>query len=239
MKRFFLWLRARLWKGGGNEVPAPQPEQAQIPDEVPLPSGELPSSGEGDPVPAHHGQAPEREESEKTSPKGQKLARKRLSFRRQSALPKPETRKKIPVLKEDADLFVLMGGDPLKAGDVKEPDLPEAEILGEQKEGKGTVLWSVPTKTLDLHGLTLQQADIRIRSALLTARMEGVKVMRIVTGKGLHSRSGKAILRDHTDSLLLDFQKNGEIRAFRWEGKTLKKSGAVQVRLREVYTEVE
>lgn len=149
---------------------------------------------------------------------------------------RPERKRKIPVLDKEADLFVLMGGDPEKEGPAQEPDLPEPEILGEQEAERRSMAWPVPEKTLDLHGLNTLQAEVRIRSAVLTARMDGTEVLRIVTGKGLHSRSGTAILRDYTEDFLVELQRLGEIRAFRWEGKTKRKSGAVWVRMRHAAT---
>jgi|GEM_PF-5183900 hypothetical protein len=178
-------------------------------------------------------QMPEREDGSQ-APLPPKPQRRKMGFGRKKVAPLPETEKKIPVLDADADLFVLMGGDPEKEGPAREPDLPEKEILGEAEPRVQPPLWSAPEKTLDLHGLNIQQAEIRMRSAILTARVEGVYVMRIVTGKGLHSRSGTAILREYTENFLVQLQKNGEIRAYKWEGKTKAKSGAVWVRLPDI-----
>ncbi|TWI70652.1 Smr domain-containing protein [Desulfobotulus alkaliphilus] len=163
-----------------------------------------------------------------------KAPKRRMRFRKKAAPPSPEIKEKIPVLDTDADLFVLMGGDPEKEGPVQEPDLPEPEIIGEVVEKPKPVVWTSPGKTLDLHGLNSAQADVRMRSAILTARVEGVSVMRIITGKGLHSEGGNGVLRDYAEEFLTHMQKTGEIRMFRWEAKTKRKSGAVLVKLPEI-----
>ncbi|WP_179953400.1 Smr/MutS family protein [Desulfobotulus mexicanus] len=169
-----------------------------------------------------------------STPSLPKPPKKRLRFRKKSNLPVPEIKEKIPVLDTEADLFVLMGGDPEKEGPVQEPDLPEPEIIGEKIEKPKPFIWTSPEKTLDLHGLNSAQADVRMRSAILTARVEGVSIMRIITGKGLHSEGGNGVLRDYAEEFLTHMQKTGEIRMFRWEGKTKRKSGAVLVKLPEI-----
>ncbi|MCW7752695.1 Smr/MutS family protein [Desulfobotulus sp. H1] len=161
-----------------------------------------------------------------------KTREKKKKFRRHSISEvRGEKKEKIPLLDEDADLFVLMGGDPVKEGPVQEPDLPEQEILGDIQQQETVLLWPPAERMLDLHGMTTAQAAVRMRSAILSARMEGIAVLRIVTGKGLHSKGGNAVLREYAEEFLSQMQRNGEIRMFRWEGRTRSKSGAVLVRL--------
>ncbi len=47
------------------------------------------------------------------------------------------------------------------------------------------------TKSLDLHGQTLEQANKIIKDFILNAYSEGISKLIIVTGKGLHSHTEK------------------------------------------------
>ena len=49
--------------------------------------------------------------------------------------------------------------------------------------------------TLDLHGLGVRDAIEATRAFLLEARSENLDVVRIVYGKGHHSRGGRGVLR--------------------------------------------
>ena len=134
----------------------------------------------------------------------------------------------IPSLDGGADLFVLMGGE----GRAEEPEpvcKESVEDCGGERER--FPLWVEPEITIDLHGLTRDAAERRVVSALQTAIARRLLVVRIVTGKGLHSEDGRAVLRETTEALLVALKQSGSLRAWKWEGKTKAKSGAVRVRL--------
>ena len=57
-----------------------------------------------------------------------------------------------------------------------------------------------PEDALDLHGLTVEEAAMRIRSFLLTSKLKGHYLVKIIHGKGLHS-PGEAKLK----SLVVEF----------------------------------
>lgn len=180
---------------------------------------------------------PAPEAAEPRSRLGTVIAAERLRYQRVKVGRREKTRKipseetSIPRLDPDADLFSLMGGDADAEGPAREPVLKRGEITGEFPTRAVIPLWPEPEKTVDLHGLKADEAATRIRSALRTARMEGRVSIRLITGKGLHSDQGRAVLRDVADHILSDLQRTGEVRAFRWEQRTKKRSGAVLVRL--------
>ena len=47
------------------------------------------------------------------------------------------------------------------------------------------------TKTLDLHGYSLQEANEKINSMIYDSYSEGINKLVIITGKGLHSQNEK------------------------------------------------
>lgn len=51
----------------------------------------------------------------------------------------------------------------------------------------------VPERELDLHGLSRRDALLRVRVFLGAARADGVGVVRVITGRGLHSRGGATV----------------------------------------------
>jgi DNA-nicking Smr family endonuclease len=51
-------------------------------------------------------------------------------------------------------------------------------------------------ETIDLHGLTVEKAEIAVRSFCTSARGSVPRTVLIVHGKGIHSAAGRAVLRD-------------------------------------------
>jgi len=50
-----------------------------------------------------------------------------------------------------------------------------------------------PEATLDLHGLTVQEAETELKSFLHSSKLKGYSIIKIIHGKGLHS-AGEAKL---------------------------------------------
>lgn len=85
----------------------------------------------------------------------------------------------------------------------EEEALKKAKQLKEKKEKKECKGISIsylrsmkPEAELDLHGLTSDIAALKVSEFLVSSRNKGLKKVSIITGKGLHSENGKAILRD-------------------------------------------
>lgn len=85
-------------------------------------------------------------------------------------------------------------------------------------------------KEIDLHGCTVTEAEKKTRSFILTARHIGLRTVRIIVGKGIHSQ-GKAVLPDAVEKEIVRLKKAGEILTFRWENTSKLKSGAMIVYL--------
>lgn len=97
--------------------------------------------------------------------------------------------------------------------------------------GGGIKSYPPPQETLDLHGYTGQEAEDKARAFVMRAGRCGLQAVRIITGKGLHSPGGKAVLPDVVEQLLILLKKEGGIVAFQWDRKLKSKSGALLVYL--------
>lgn len=56
--------------------------------------------------------------------------------------------------------------------------------------------------SLDLHGLTAAEAEAAITSFLIASRESGLQIVRIITGKGINSPSGQAVLKPLVETWL-------------------------------------
>ncbi len=86
-------------------------------------------------------------------------------------------------------------------------------------------------ETLDLHGCTGDEADQKTINFVTSARQRTLKTVQIITGKGLHSPGGVAVLPDIVEQRLRLLKKQGDIVSFRWEKRLKAKSGTVLVYL--------
>ncbi|MCB2182910.1 MAG: Smr/MutS family protein [Desulfobulbaceae bacterium] len=108
------------------------------------------------------------------------------------------------------------------------------ELLLKKKESKAVPdkqkEISYPQDQLDLHGYRAAQAEMKVESFLATVRGKGFNVVRIITGKGLHSEGG-AVLPDVVERILKEMKINRRVADFVWEKKTKEESGALIVYL--------
>ncbi len=88
------------------------------------------------------------------------------------------------------------------------------------------IIYPPPQESLDLHGLNSDEAEQRVENFLLTAWKKGLRTVRIITGKGIHSE-GDPVLRNLMDQLSRALKSRGKIRNFAWENGQREKSGAV------------
>ena len=84
---------------------------------------------------------------------------------------------------------------------------------------------------LDLHGYTRQEAEQKTVDFVAHARRRGLKTVEIITGKGLHSPGGKAVLPDAVEGQLRLLKREKKLVAFRWRKRIKEKSGTVLVYL--------
>lgn len=86
-------------------------------------------------------------------------------------------------------------------------------------------------ESLDLHGCTIADAERKTTLFLAGAQKKGLRTLEIITGKGLHSPGGKAVLPDAVEQHLRLLKKQGDLLAFRWEKRLKAKSGKVLIYL--------
>lgn len=98
----------------------------------------------------------------------------------------------------------------------------------QEKQAKGSIL--SPQKELDLHGCFSREAELRIESFIQASRHERLAMLRIITGKGLHS-SGAPVLPDVAEHKLYELKEKKIIKSFYWEKKYKSTSGAIIVLL--------
>ncbi len=93
--------------------------------------------------------------------------------------------------------------------------------------------WTIHA-TLDLHGLTSDQARVTLQAFLLQAQQQNGRCVLVIHGKGMNSASGEAILKTRTRNWLM--QLSGVL-AYCDATLELGGSGAVLILLRSVATE--
>ena len=59
-----------------------------------------------------------------------------------------------------------------------------------------------PQATLDLHGETQKDSEVKVREFLSSSLSNGLRKISIITGKGLHSEDGQGVLREVAEGIL-------------------------------------
>ena len=104
--------------------------------------------------------------------------------------------------KSDSVLFLEAVGD-LNVSFVdqypQDEDQPEAvpRRMKQLRKGKISI-----DQTLDLHGMQSSQVAGKLKSFIANARYHQQQVLLVITGKGLHSDSGRALLREEAERFL-------------------------------------
>lgn len=152
-------------------------------------------------------------------------------------------------LTHDDDLYVLLSGDQDQLKPVKD----FAELLEESLSQPGSALplkaeqaveparkplpvheqikdYPLPQDELDLHGHTAEEAAQKIDAFLRTARVRGLRTVRLVVGKGLHSQLAP-VLPGAAEQKVVALKKQGLVRTFVWEKRRKLTSGALIVYL--------
>ena len=81
--------------------------------------------------------------------------------------------------------------------DEEPPPAASARRMRQLKQGKLT-----PNASLDLHGLPRTAVAEKLRFFIQDAQYQGWSTLLVITGKGLHSESGEAVLRHETERFL-------------------------------------
>lgn len=170
--------------------------------------------------------------------------KKTLSPKRPSASRK--NRHGIPILRDGVDFDLVFHSKEEKSGAEEnfaallEKSLGSRELdalLHEKKQKPPSpplplkeriARYPAPEETLDLHGFSGIQASLKTEVFLEGAKAKGLFTVRIITGKGLHS-DGPAILPGIVEQKILELKKKEVILAHKWENKSGKPHGSVQV----------
>ncbi len=83
---------------------------------------------------------------------------------------------------------------------------------------------------IDLHGCNREEAERKADSFIYNASYKGLKTVRIVVGKGIHS-AGKAVLPDIIETKMIALKKEQVVLSYCWEKRKKRKSGAIIVYL--------
>ncbi len=109
-----------------------------------------------------------------------------------------------------------------KKNGVKDGNHPEKG----QRENK-----QKPQTELDLHGYTGQEAKKEVEYFIETSFKRGLKVVRIITGRGVHSDTGKAVLPTVTKNKLIELKEKNLIVSYKWDNYHNTRGGSVIVYL--------
>ncbi len=83
-------------------------------------------------------------------------------------------------------------------------------------------------KEIDLHGLLKEEAEDLVKSAVRDMFRLNISMLKIITGKGIHSKFG-AVLPLAVNDLLAEFKAAHAISKFTWEKSRIEDSGYVYV----------
>ncbi|MEI6127585.1 MAG: Smr/MutS family protein, partial [Pseudomonadota bacterium] len=88
--------------------------------------------------------------------------------------------------------------------------------------------YPAPEEEIDLHHYTAREAARKAEAFMRSAAYRGLKTVRIIVGKGLHSE-GRAVLPDVIELTAAALKKAGMVLTFLWEKKEKHKSGSLLV----------
>jgi DNA-nicking Smr family endonuclease len=87
-----------------------------------------------------------------------------------------------------------------------------------------------PQMQIDLHGCNREEAERLADSFIYNASYEGLKTVRVIVGKGIHS-AGKAVLPDVIETKIIALKREQVVLSYCWEKRQKHKSGAMIVYL--------
>ncbi len=170
--------------------------------------------------------------------------------KREPAQGPPVNRNRIPIIREDADLYAVFGlkepaetdrdvFEKMMADALSETDM--AAVMAEKDAGRRSErplslkarlsAYPPPQEMLDLHDCTAADAISKVESFVQTSRGRGLKTVKVIVGKGLHSE-GAAVLPRIVPVQLGRMKHRQLVLEYRWEKDARSKSGALIVYLR-------
>lgn len=77
--------------------------------------------------------------------------------------------------------------------------------------------YPVPQRELDLHGKVISEAMIELENFINLSIFHRIRTVRVITGKGLHSKHMISVLPEVTEKKLSEMRKAGKLLTFRRE----------------------
>lgn len=114
-----------------------------------------------------------------------------------------------------AELDSLIGNSQSWAIDIDEDKIYTARAPGVSKEmakslQKGEI---PPNKSIDLHGMTRQEAHQEVRRTLVSVRRDNHRCLKVVTGRGQNTPDGHGVLKEALPSWLTTAPLNAHVLA--------------------------
>ncbi len=156
------------------------------------------------------------------------MAIKTYSKSKMSATGIPHLDVNNPFTPESASFAELLTDTGLDEGMVQYLNEKKARSSKKKRSIKG---YPPVQETLDLHGEIAVDAERKAVEFIQMGSFKGLKTVRIITGKGLHSPGGKAVLPDVVEAQLVVLKRDGVVFDFAWDRQVKQKSGAVLVYL--------
>lgn len=111
-------------------------------------------------------------------------------------------------------------------------------VIREKNAGESSLKFSprseikqypAPQDELDLHNHTGEEAKRALYFFINNSHRNGLKAVRIITGKGAHSDEGKSVLRGVAEEKIIQLKRQGIVLDYRWEQGKREKSGSIIV----------
>lgn len=95
----------------------------------------------------------------------------------------------------------------------------EKEEAEDLSEDIGVMVKGYPKvqRELDLHGMTGSEAMFELQNFIDRSIHQRVLTVRVITGKGLHSKHFVSVLPEKTEKKLAEMKRSGKVLAFRRE----------------------
>jgi len=151
----------------------------------------------------------------------------------------------LTILDRDDDLSILFGGEERREtfAEIMEESLVASKFKAGIQEKKETTArerrlpiqerlrkFPEPQLEIDLHGCTAREAEQKVEMFVRNGCKKGLRTIRVITGKGLHSEGG-AVLPAVVEDRLRALKREKMVLARRWEGRSRTSSGSVLVYL--------
>ena len=76
---------------------------------------------------------------------------------------------------------------------------------------------AVPQDELDLHGKKATEAEREMKLFVIKAKRLSMRLIRIITGKGLHSEEGQSVLKEVAERKATELKREGLVFSYKWE----------------------